>query len=88
MFDDMMSDPVAFGFTNIKDTCYEEIMPNALARSNSVLKMVSSIKPKMKADACEGYLFFDPVHPTGPAHRLMAERTKKLLDDEGVEFGE
>ena len=48
--------------------------------------MVASIKPQVKKDACNGYLFFDPVHPSAPAHQLMAERTKLLFDEEGIDF--
>lgn len=88
VFDDMINEPLEYGFTNITDTCYEEIMPDEQRSSLTVLKMVSTIQPKAHKDVCKGYLFFDPVHPTGPAHKLMAKRTKALLDHEGIEFQE
>ncbi len=37
-------------------------------------------------DACAGYMFFDEVHPSALAHVVMAERTKKMLDDAGIMF--
>ncbi|MBU3656391.1 MAG: lysophospholipase, partial [Alphaproteobacteria bacterium] len=52
----------------------------------SIVKMVASIKPKARSSACNGYLFFDPVHPSAAAHVIMAERTKKLFDENGIEF--
>ena len=88
VFDEMLNHPSEHGFTNITDTCYEEIMPTELMTSQSILKMVSSVKPKRINDPCKGYLFFDPVHPTGQAHQLMAEKTRLLLDNEGIEFQE
>lgn len=88
VFDEMINNPSDHGFTNITDTCYEEIIPNDLRKSKSILKMVSSVKPKISSNPCKGYLFFDPVHPTGPAHQLMAEKIKILLDNEGIEFRE
>ena len=88
VFDDMTSDPARFGFLNVTDTCYEEVTHDASLKQNTLLKMVSTIQPKPKEGACKGYLFFDPVHPTGPAHKLMAERTKTLFDKVGVDFRE
>ena len=84
LLDDMISYPERFGFTNVTDTCYEEAVNSSSARS--ILKMVASVKPQIKMGACDGYLFFDPVHPSAPAHVLMAERTRLLFDQKGIEF--
>ena len=84
ILNDMMNDPQRYGFTNVTDTCYEEAVRNPSA--NSVLRLVASVKPKPTGNACRGYLFFDPVHPSGRAHVLMAERTRQLFDEQGVEF--
>ncbi len=88
VFDDMTTDPVRFGFINTMDTCYEAATLNSTSlKRHSLLKMVSKIQLQQpNRDACKGYLFFDPVHPTAPAHLLMAERTKILFDKEGIEF--
>lgn len=90
VFDDMTTYPERFGFTNVIDTCYEEVVApvGASLKRHSLLKMVSTVKAKSPKDACEGHLFFDPVHPTAPAHKLMAARTKALFDKEGLEFQE
>ncbi|HAU1881742.1 TPA: lysophospholipase, partial [Legionella pneumophila] len=55
---------------------------------NSVLKMVASVKPELTESACDGYLFFDLVHPTALAHKIMAEKARLMLDEAGVEFAE
>ncbi|KTD16586.1 GDSL family lysophospholipase PlaA [Legionella jordanis] len=81
---DLISSPEQFGFNNIKDTCYEIMVDKP--SSKTVLRMAAQISPKEGSDVCQGYLFFDPVHPTGPAHQIMADRARSFLDAEGVEF--
>ncbi len=87
IFDDMRLFPERYGFTNVTDTCYEQAAGNSSQRK-SVLKMVSTIKANKRLgnNACDGYLFFDPVHPSAPAHVLMARKTKELFDSNGVVF--
>ena len=84
--DEMLAYPTKNGFINVTDTCYEAAMDDQPS-SRSILKIVSNIQVKFNPDACNGYLFFDPVHPKGQAHRLMAERTRELLLREGIELG-
>jgi len=86
VLEDIMANPKFYGFTNVKDTCYEEVMDNSLSKKYSILKMVASVKSRKNKNACDGYLFFDPVHPTEPVHQLMAERTKVLLEENGIVF--
>ncbi len=78
--------PEKYGFTNITDTCYEAMVEKPSHRA--ILHMAAKIKAKKELDACDGFLFFDPVHPTGPAHKIMAEHAKAFLDAEGIEFTE
>ncbi len=84
LLDEMMTYPERYGFTNVTDTCYEEAVRNP--SSKSILNMVASVKPQAKNGACDGYLFFDPVHPSAPAHVIMAARTRQLFDEKGIEF--
>ncbi|MCX7116983.1 MAG: SGNH/GDSL hydrolase family protein [Legionellales bacterium] len=86
-FSDMIYSPEKYGFTNVLGTCYEEAV-DGLKSHHSILKMVSTVKPKahLSGDACQGYLFFDPVHPSGAAHQYMADKTRQLLDKHGVVF--
>jgi phospholipase/lecithinase/hemolysin len=78
--------PAFYGFNNVTGTCYDT--QNYLPSSQSILNMVSRIKPKTKTeDVCNSYLFFDPVHPSGRAHQYIAEWGIKALDDAGFKFG-
>ncbi len=86
VLDDIMVNPGPYGFTNVKDTCYEEVIDQHSPKNRSILKMVASVKPHKGPDACNGHLFFDPVHPSGPVHQLMAERTKMMFDEIGITF--
>ena len=81
---EMLESPQQYGLTNVTDTCYEEMVSRV--SNKSVLSMVSTVKAHIKSNACTGYLFFDPVHPAWVAHRLMAERTKIMLDSAGITF--
>lgn len=81
---DLVVSPEKYGFRNITDTCYDVIVEKP--SQQSVLHMVANIKVKDEANICEGYLFFDPVHPTALAHKIMAEHARSFLDKAGVEF--
>ncbi len=85
-FEDMILHPETYGLTNVTDTCYEEAVRKS--GQKSVLKMVSSVKIKRmnRSGVCDGFLFFDPVHPSAVIHRLIAERTKILFDEQNVIF--
>ena len=86
MFSDVIDNPSNYGFTNVTNTCSEFIGEES---SNiSFLKMVSQVRPKLTNDGCDGYLFFDLVHPTAYAHRLIAEKVREMFDGLGVEFAE
>ena len=84
MFMNAIHSPADYGFTNVTDTCYEAAMgtPSSL----SIVKMASMVTRKVSQDACEGYLFFDPIHPTVRAHQFMAEEGIKILQEAGIEF--
>lgn len=85
-FDEVVANPEEYGFTNITGTCSNAEI-NAKTQK-SFLKMVASVKPKAKNDACDGFLFFDLVHPSAAAHKILAEKARILLDAEGIEFTE
>jgi phospholipase/lecithinase/hemolysin len=39
-----------------------------------------------RAATCEGYFFFDNVHPTVQAHQLLSKAVRTFLDDAQIEF--
>ena len=80
----VLSEPQLHGFTNITDTCYEEVVPTFTPKM--LLNMVASVKPFSNHQPCEGYFFFDPVHPGALAHQIMARNAKQVLDDAQVTF--
>ncbi|USQ14553.1 SGNH/GDSL hydrolase family protein [Legionella lytica] len=86
-FNDVVANPQVYGFNNINGSCIDLINDNFAKKS--VLNLVRAAKPQqMKRDACDGYLFFDLVHPTALAHELLADKAKKALDEAGVTFTE
>ena len=86
MFSDVVVHPENYGFTNVTNTCSNSIVDEGSKKS--LLKMVANVTPKMDKDACEGYLFFDLVHPTGFAHSLISEKVRIMLDEAGVVFSD
>lgn len=87
-FNEVLEHSQDYGFTNITDTCIDSSAVDDLTKT-SVLKMVAAAKPGMKQnDACSGYLFFDLVHPTAIAHKILGERARAMLDGAGVEIAD
>ena len=85
VFIDALTRPVLYGFTNITDTCYEAAM--GPPSSMSILKMASTTTVRrVSEDVCDGYLFFDPIHPTVRGHQYVAEAGIKLIQAAGIEF--
>lgn len=85
--DEMILSPEQYGFTNVKDTCYESAIDNLSARS--VLTIASHIKKKNSLNnACDGFLFFDPVHPSALAHRILSEHMRVLLDEADIQLAD
>lgn len=88
LLNQMLEEPQKNGFTNVTDTCYEEMIHQFSPRT--LLNMVATVQPHTQANsqsgACEGYLFFDPVHPGREAHRILAENARMILDKAQVTF--
>jgi phospholipase/lecithinase/hemolysin len=82
----LLNSPESYGFANINETCYAAKIDKATG--NSIIRIAAEVKRNTTDDICEGYFFFDPVHPTAPAHKLLAEYARANLDAEGVEFAE
>lgn len=84
IFQDAVDNPTEFGLSNVNETCID-LAVDDLSRM-SVLQMVARALPKQKKDNCNGYLFFDLVHPTTIAHQVIAEQIQRLLQQEGMTF--
>jgi len=83
-FNKIMDKPEEFGFNNITGTCNEVSIDKP--SHNTVLRMSIKLKEGEIPKTCDGYLFFDMVHPTNPAHKLLSAKAKSILDEAGVEF--
>jgi phospholipase/lecithinase/hemolysin len=94
MFNQAVESPEQYGFTNISGTCYEAAMPTqstvrmmqARAPQVPLFKMIAAVKPLVNAHVCDGYLFFDPIHPSARAHQLIGDETVKLFDSLGFQL--
>ncbi|MCL9685086.1 GDSL family lysophospholipase PlaA [Legionella maioricensis] len=82
----LLENPEQYGFNNITGTCVNAV-GNELTKK-SVLKMVARVTPKKANDACDGYLFFDLLHPTGLAHKILSEKARVMLDEAGVSLSD
>lgn len=89
---DAVQNPAKYGFTNIQDVCYESLMPKSLLaqakpHGYSMLNVASHVKAHTLGNGqCDGFLFFDLVHPTGMAHEIIANDIKNMLDTMGIQF--
>lgn len=71
-----------YGLSNVTQSCYQPEINESTKKS--VLKMAASIKPKLVQNNCDGYLFFDLVHPTAVAHKIISDKVRLMLDNTGV----
>ncbi len=85
MMHEVIDNPDKYGFTNTTESCYQTDM--APGSNQATLKMVSKVQVlKETSAACEGYLFFDLVHPSTKAHQIMADNARRILDAAQIEF--
>lgn len=92
VFADAAADPKKYGFTNITDTCYQSLVNTMLTKEEDVqfvLKMSANLvkNEELAKDACDGYFFFDPVHPTALTHSILASMLQGVLAENKLEFG-
>lgn len=85
IFLDALEKPEIYGFTNTTHTCYEAAMETVAPSAKTILKMAASIQPKAN-HACDGYLFFDIIHPTTAAHSFIADKALEVLKNANIFF--
>ena len=84
----MLDNPANYGLTNVTDTCYEAAYEEDQKPSvRAIIAASASPKPELVRGACDGYLFFDPVHPAAQAHKIMANYVKQTLAESSIELG-
>lgn len=72
-----------YGFTNVVDTC-SDLVIGAPSKRATLLMTSDSQKIARTDGSCDGYLFFDPVHPTFKAHQIIANEIRKRLDEANI----
>jgi phospholipase/lecithinase/hemolysin len=85
LFDQAIYHPEAFGFTNVIDTCFEANFNNM--KHQSMLAIATKIMLQDTDPRCDGYFFFDPVHPTHRSHEILAEKAFNLLTENNINLG-
>ncbi|MCC5791569.1 MAG: SGNH/GDSL hydrolase family protein [Legionellaceae bacterium] len=84
MLHKVMQNPEPYGITNTVDTCYDAVIEKG--SEQLIMRFAQNIQPYYKQNynrtACDGYLFFDPVHPTKIAHSRLALEVLKLFSDD------
>ena len=89
VFNQVRQDPSRYGFTNIKDTCYDiALMHNEASTilSNPMLMIATQILLSVTPHVCDSYFYFDPVHPTALTHRILAHYVDEFLKNSNIEF--
>ncbi len=92
VFADALTTPEKYGFTNITDTCYQSLVNSIISEGEDkqfILKMSASLieNSQLAKDACQGYFFFDPVHPTALTHTIMANMLREVFQNSKLDFG-
>ncbi|MGQ3892269.1 SGNH/GDSL hydrolase family protein [Legionella sp. CNM-4043-24] len=85
-FDGIFSTPEKFGLSNTQDTCYDVSLDEP--SKTMLVKMAAKRGQRNLDDACQGYLFFDPVHVTTVTHDVVAHQVHDLLKAGGLEPAE
>ncbi|MBA2652368.1 MAG: SGNH/GDSL hydrolase family protein [Tatlockia sp.] len=84
-FKEFLDTPDIYGIRNTKDACHKSDTDKLI--KHSMLQIASRVQERTEPGSCDDYLFFDGVHPTARAHKVIAEHAKAYLESEGVELG-
>ncbi|MBE9127222.1 SGNH/GDSL hydrolase family protein [Coleofasciculus sp. LEGE 07092] len=72
-FNEIRNSPTDFGFTNITDACLNPDPITVDVEDPATINV---------CDNPDNYLFWDGIHPTTAAHKLLAEKTLEALQSE------
>lgn len=86
MLNSVLAAPTQFGFNNVDETCQLMTLRPAAMDQHTMIKMATRGHLETLSDHCEGYLFFDPIHPASRAHEIMAANVQQLLSRAGIEL--
>lgn len=83
-FDQVLESPEQYGLNNTTLSCIASILDES--GEGLLSKTVSNSLLNIPRDACNGYLFFDSVHPTEIGHKILSEKIQMMLNESGVKF--
>jgi phospholipase/lecithinase/hemolysin len=72
LLDTIVSDPTAYGFTNVTSPCY----------TGTYAGFADTMDPGTECPTPDQYLFFDGEHPTAAGHALVADAALSLVTPE------
>lgn len=89
VFEELFRDPQQYGLENTTGTCYDATAEN-MSSPNAVIKMAANVKAKsLRANLknnCDGFVFFDLIHPTQKIHQIAADSLIRLFEKEDLHF--
>ncbi|MDP3268479.1 MAG: SGNH/GDSL hydrolase family protein [Legionella sp.] len=86
-------DELLFSFLKQQDKRFDTkqwdiIRNNPVLREAALVSFTHTLLPstyQAKELNCEGFLFWDRVHPTATTHSYIAQKARELLDESGIE---
>lgn len=79
LFQEIIIDPAAFGFTNVRDTV-------RMGTDDLGCPLDVTAPNEGVVDNADEYLFFDDIHPTTVGHKVVAEGALEIIDDYSIEI--
>lgn len=83
-FNDVLEHADTYGISNTTEACAQSDAKTHTRQS--VLTMTAHMRPRDLESNCDGFLFFDLVHPTAYAHEILAEKVWAMIDASGLEL--
>ena len=76
LFGEVRANPAAFGFSNVTGVACGPFPPFSTTSNSQFCLPQTLVQP----NANNTFAFADPVHPTGAAHRVIAQLTESLIE--------
>jgi phospholipase/lecithinase/hemolysin len=94
IFLDIFANPGNYNISDTTNSCFDSLIQthtksSVISIAQGVSRQAIQIKneqPNHELQNCDGYLFFDQVHPTKQVHEIAAHYVHALLEQEHVVF--
>ncbi|MBA2649497.1 MAG: SGNH/GDSL hydrolase family protein [Legionella sp.] len=81
---EVISNPALYQFSNVTEACNKPEQGKQLHKP--ILSLVTDRLHKTTEESCDDYLFFDLLHPTTKAHRIISGKVATVLQEAGIEI--